>query len=72
VGAIVLPNKGGGRQCAMAPPTNFSRLLMLEMAGLDGIQSYVSMFSMTVWFQRKRYEAMLSVVIVEHVLYSPW
>jgi hypothetical protein len=42
----------------------------LEIAGSDGIRSGAPMFFLTVWFQRERDEALLSVAIMGHVLRS--
>jgi hypothetical protein len=46
-------------------------VLCLEIARSDGIQSCAPMFFLTVWFQRERCEALLSVSIIEHVIYVP-
>jgi hypothetical protein len=40
----------------------------LEIAGSGGIRSCAPMFSLTVWFQRERIEALLVVNIIGHVL----
>jgi hypothetical protein len=42
----------------------------LEIAGSDGIRSGAPIFFLTVWFQRERDEALLSVAIMGYVLRS--
>jgi hypothetical protein len=40
---------------------------MPRVAGLDGIRSPVTMFFLTIWFQRERCEGLQSIAIVGHV-----
>jgi hypothetical protein len=42
----------------------------LEIAGSGGIRPGAHMYFLTIWFQRERDEALLSVAIIGHVLWS--
>jgi hypothetical protein len=53
-----------------APPADSTGRLMPGDCWSDGIRSCAPMFLLTVWFQRERDEALLSVFIMEHILQS--
>jgi hypothetical protein len=53
-----------------ASPVNSTGRLMPGDCWSDGIRSCAPIFFLTVWFQRERAEALLSVSIMRHVLRS--
>jgi hypothetical protein len=57
-------------QVLEGPAGELHWMTCLEIAGSDGIWSCVPMFFLAIWFQRERGEALLSVTIMGHILWS--